>query len=247
MIAGAWLAHAVSELRQLLRAPGYLVPTLIFPAMLFSFFGLTAANQNPLAAPTILASWSVYAVLGVAFYQFGVGFAQAREMHWSTYLRTLPAGPAPQLVAQLAVAVIFAVLATGVLWAFAFFTTPVSYGAGQVLRLALALALGAIPFAGLGIALGYSVKARSAVPVANLIYLPMTFAGGLWWPPDELPGAVQQVSPYLPTRMFGEIVWAAVDNRATPLAAAGGLIAYGVVFLAFAAWRYRREERRRFR
>ena len=47
MIAGAWLAHAVSELRQLLRAPGYLVPTLIFPAMLFSFFGLTAANQYP--------------------------------------------------------------------------------------------------------------------------------------------------------------------------------------------------------
>lgn len=247
MIAGAWLAHAGSELRQLLRSPGYLVPTLVFPAMLFSFFGLTAANQSPLAAPTILASWSVYAVLGVAFYQFGVGFAQAREMHWSTYLRTLPAGPAPQIVAQLAVAVIFAVLATGLLWALAFATTPVSYDGWQALRLVLALVLGSIPFAGLGIAIGYTVNARAAVPVANLIYLPMAFAGGLWWPPHMLPAAVQQVSPYLPTRMFGEISWAAVDGRATPLAAAGGLAAYGVLFLGFAAWRHRREERRRFR
>ena len=247
MIAGTWVAHAGSELRQLARAPGYLVPTLIFPAMLFSFFGLTAANQYPQSAPTMLASWSVYAVLGVAFYQFGVGFAQSREMHWSTYLRTLPAGPAPQIVAQLAVAVIFAVLAIGILWAFAFAMTPARYELGQALRLVGALALGAIPFAGLGIAIGYSVSARAAVPVANLIYLPMTFAGGLWWPPDKLPGAIQQLSPYLPTRMFGEIVWAAVDDRAWPLAPAGGLAAYGVLFLGFAAWRHGREERRRFR
>jgi len=247
MTAGVWLAHAGSEVRQLLRSPGYLVPTLIFPAMLFSFFGLTAAHQHPQAAQTILASWSVYAVLGVAFYQFGVGFAQAREMQWTTYLRTLPIGPGPQIFAKLTTAVVFAALAIGILWAFAFITTPVSYGLGQVLRLALALVLGSIPFAGLGIAIGNTVSARTAVPVANLIFLPMTFAGGLWWPPSALPGAVQKISPYLPTRMFGEIAWAAVDGRTIPLAPASGLAAYGVVFLGFAAWRYRSEERRRFR
>lgn len=246
-ISGIWTAHAVAELRQLLRSPGYLVPTLIFPTMLFSFFSLSAANQFPQAAPRIVASWSVYAVLGVAFYQFGVGFAQQREMHWSTYLRTLPTGPAPLLFAQLSAAVTFAMMATGLLWAFALMTTPVSIDTGQAVRLATALALGAIPFAGFGIAIGYSVSARAAVPVANLIYLPLAYAGGLWVPPHRLPDAVQQVSPSLPTRMFGEVAWAAVDGRAVPLAAAGGLAAYGLVFLAFAAWRYRQEERRRYR
>lgn len=78
-----------------------------------------------------------------------------------------------------------------------------------------------ISFAGLGIAIGYSVKARAALPVANPIYPP--------------------------TRMFGGIAWAAVDGRATPLAAAGGLTAHGAVFLAIAAWRCHREERRRYR
>ena len=247
MTAGLWLAHAAAELRQLLRSPGYLVPTLIFPAMLFSFFGLTVSNKYPSAALAVLASWSVYAVLGVAFYQFGVGVAQARSMHWASYLRTLPAGPAPQIAAQLSVAGIFAVLAAGLVWATAFIATPVGLSAGQALRLILALALGTIPFAGLGIAIGYTVSARAAVPVANLIYLPMAFAGGLWLPPDQLPAAVQQVSPYLPTRMFAEIAWAAVGNRATPLSAAGGLAAYAIVFIVFAAWRYRREERRRYR
>ena len=215
--------------------------------MLFSFFGLDVSNQHPQAAPTILVSWSVYAVLGVAFYQFGVGFAQTREMHWSTYLRTLPSGPVPVLGAQLFAAVIFAMVATALLWAFAIGTTPLRLEAGQALRVAIALALGAIPFAGLGVAIGYSVKARSAVPVANLIYLPLAFAGGLWVPPHRLPEAVQQISPYLPTRMFGEIAWAAVDGRAAPAEAAGGLAAYGALFLGLAAWRYRREERLRYR
>ncbi len=168
-------------------------------------------------------------------------------MHWAGYLRTLPAGPAPQIAAQLSVAVIFAVLAAGLLWATAFIATPLSLSVGQALRLALALAFGSIPFAGLGIAIGYTVSPRSAVPVANLIYLPMAFAGGLWLPPHKLPVAVQQLSPFLPTRMFAEIAWAAVEDRATPLAAAGGLAAYGVLFFGFAAWRYRHEERRRYR
>ena len=247
MTMGIYLAHTGSELRQLLRSPGYLVPTLVFPAMLFSFFGLTTSNRHPEAAPAILAAWSVYAVLGVAFYQFGVGIAQARAMHWASYLRTLPAGPTPQIAAQLSVAVIFAVMAAGLLWATAFFATPLSLSAGQALRLTLALALGSIPFGGLGIAIGYTVSPRAAVPVANLIYLPMAFAGGLWLPPNRLPGAVQALSPLLPTRMFAEVAWAAVEGRATPLSMAGGLTAYGVLFIAFAAWRYRHEERRRYR
>ncbi len=241
------IAHGKAELLSLLRAPGYLVPTVIFPAMLFSFFGLNPAREHSAAAAAILASWSVYAVLGVAFYQFGVGFAQEREMHWTTYLRTLPAGAAPRLVAQLAVAVIFAVAAVGVLWLLVFAATPVNLSGDQLVRLLLALAFGAIPFAALGMAIGFSVSAKAAVPIANLLYLPMAFAGGLWLPPDNLPTVIQDVSPYVPTRMFGEIVWSITGNRPLPVADVAGLAAYGAAFLAFAAWRYQTEERKRFR
>ncbi len=241
------LAHGRAELMQLLRAPGYLVPTIVFPAMLFSFFGLGAARDNPYAAGAILASWSVYAVLGVAFYQFGVGFAQEREMHWTSYLRTLPSGAAPRLIAQLVVAAIFAVAAVGVLWLLAFATTPVRLTGDQVMALLPALALGALPFAALGMAIGFTVSAKTAVPVANLLYLPMTFAGGLWLPPRMLPDAINDISPYIPTRMFGEIVWAVTGNRPLPLTDIAGLAAYGGAFLAFAVWRYQTEERKRFR
>jgi ABC-2 type transport system permease protein len=241
------LAHANAELRQLCRSPGYLVPTLVFPAMLFSFFAIGPANRYPEAAAVLLASWSVYAALGIAFYQFGVGFAQQREMHWSTYLRTLPAGPAPRLMAQLLVAVIFSALAIGVLWLVAFATTPVSLTTGQFWRLLAALSLGTIPFAALGIAIGYSVSAKAAVPVANLLYLPMAFAGGLWLRPSQLPPLMQEFSPYVPTRMIGEIVWAIVGDSDVPLTEMAGLAAYGFVFLAFAVWRYQTEDRKRFR
>ena len=107
-------AHIRITLLDLVRSPAYWVPTLLFPTMLYLFFG--ARIVAPDAAGFALASWSVYAVLGVAFYQFGVGVAQDRESAWDSYLRILPAGSLAPLVAQIAVAILFAIAAVLILW-----------------------------------------------------------------------------------------------------------------------------------
>ena len=67
-------AELALVLRVLLRQPGFWVPTVLFPAMLYSFFGAGLAGQGP-AAAYAMASFAVYAVLGVGFYQFGVTVA----------------------------------------------------------------------------------------------------------------------------------------------------------------------------
>ena len=73
--------------------------------------------------------------------------------------------------------------------------------------------LGALPFALLGIALGYWASPRGALPVANILYLVLAFAGGLWTTPAHLPGAVASVSPLVPTRQFGNVLWGAAEGR----------------------------------
>ena len=241
-------AYAAAELLALARQPGYWVPTILFPAMLFLFFGNSFRPGGTAGANFILASWAVYAVLGVAFYQFGVGIAQDRETPWDRYLRTLPASLAPRLAARVATALLFAVAAALLvgLVAMAFF--PVRLGPGRLASLLLVLLFGGTVFAIFGIALGYLLSARASVPVANLVYLPLAFVGGLWVPPHALPGAVETLSRLTPTRHFAELAWSASGSGGPfPVPSLAVLAGYGAVFAGVALWGYRRDWSARYR
>ena len=99
----------------------------------------------------------------------------------------------------------------------------------------------------MGICLGLAVGSRSVLPLANLIYLPLSFAGGLWMPPNILPKIVQDISPYLPTRMYGELIWASVLKQNLEMKYVWGLSAYAAIFLVLALFLFRRLEEKNLR
>lgn len=231
----------------LLRAPGYWVPVVLFPSLLFSFFGVPPSQANPQIANILMASWSAFAVIGIGFFQFGVSIAQSRQEKWTDFVRTLPAGAGPKIAAQMGTAVLFLIMAVGLLWTLANFSTAVDLSLVQYARLAGALIVGVVPFVMLGIALGYALPARAAVPVANLMYLPLSYLGGLWMPPSMLPDIVQTLSPYVPTRQLGELVWAAVLDNPIPWSSVQGLSLYTLLFMAVAVIMWRRDDATRNR
>jgi len=242
----AWSYFRVLML-SLMRSPSYYVPTLVFPTMLYLFFATNLVDDVPSVKNTvILASWSVFGVLGVTFYQFGVGLAQDRESHWSDYLRSLPAGALPRFLGRIASALAFAMATVALLWLVAFRIGPPVLDPGSLGLLLGCLFVGVIPFTCLGMAIGYWANAKSAVAIANLIYLPLSFAGGLWLPPGKLPEVVRGISELTPTRHFGEIAWAAARSEIAQPAHWFWLLAYTVVFFAIALWGYRRDEGRRY-
>ena len=242
------LTYAASALRELGRAPGFWVPTILFPAMLFLFFGNSFRPTNPDGANFVLASWAVYAVLGVAFYQFGVGIAQDRETPWDRYLKTLPVSLAPRLIARIATTLLFGIAAAALVGLVAIVSLPIRMGVGQLGGLLTVLLLGGAVFAIFGIALGYALSARAAVPVANLVYLPLAFVGGLWVPPEAMPAALEPLSRLTPTRHFAELAWAAVNPAGeTPYVSVAVLAGYGAVFAGLALWGYRRDSSMRYR
>jgi ABC-2 type transport system permease protein len=238
------LLHARATTVELLRYPAFLVPTLLFPAVFFLFF---VAPRSPVAARAEMATFAGFAVIGVAFFQFGVGIAVERASPWETYLRTLPVGPGPRLVARVLSAVLFASAAAAILVAVAVATTEASLTPERWLALAIALLLGAAPFAVLGIALGYWAPARGALPIANLLYLALSYAGGLWFRVRDLPAPIADVSPYLPTRSLADALTAIAVGHAVALRAAASLIGFTALFAAFALWGYRRDEGKHFR
>ncbi len=214
--------------------------------MFFWFFGVPNA-QTPPAALIMLGSFSAYAMLGVVLFQFAVGIAQERGTPWSAYLRVLPAPVWVGFFSRILSGLFFAALAVlGVLWTSLQYT-PVELTTSRLLPFFFTLFAGSLPFAMIGIVVGLSCKAHSALPVANLIYLPLSFAGGLWVPPNVLPQVVQDISPYLPTRMYGELVWSALLQKEIENRYLAGLAMYLLIFLLLAIFLFKQEEERNYR
>ena len=238
------VAHARAMTIELLRYPAFLVPTLLFPPVFFLFF---STPTTPEAAAVRMATFAGFAALGVAFFQFGVGIASERASPWEAYLRTLPIGPVVRLGARVLSAAVFAVAAAVALIVVAVPVAHVSLSPSRWLALAIALLAGIAPFASLGIAIGYWAPERAALPFANLLYLGLSYAGGLWFRPGRLPHVVAAVSPYLPTRALSDALAKAVSDSAIAWRDWVIVYAFGVAFALLAGWGYQRDEGRRFR
>ena len=238
------LLHARAATVELVRYPSFSVPTLALPAIFFAFFALPRAHGH---ADVLVASFVAYAVLSVAFFQFGVGIAVDRVRPWESFVRTLPVGAGSRLLGRIFSAIVFAGTAVIVVLAVAIPATHPSLSAAEWMRLAFGLAIGGIPFTLLGIALGYWLPPRAALPVANIIYLSLSYIGGLWTGPTGLPHVVAEVGNALPTRQWAELLWAASLGETWRLAHWLALLGYTILFGLLAAWGYRRDEGQRFR
>ena len=221
------LAHARTQIVELVRFPGFSVATLGFPALMFVLFGLPRAGAEP---ELLLASYAAFGVLGVGFFQFGVSGAIERGTPWQAWLRTLPAPPVVRIAARALAALAFAVASAAV-----------------VVAVALATTSGSLPFVVLGLAIAYWASPKSALPAANLLYMLLAYAGGLWTGPGDLPRTIRALSPYTPTRQWGDVLWAAVAGAPWRTSHWLILAAYAAGFGALATIGFARDELQRFR
>lgn len=233
------------SLLEILRHPSYVLTTLLFPSMFFWFFGVPNATE-PGAAQHLMGSFSAFAVLGVVLFQLSVGVAQDRASSWDVYLRTLPVPSSVFLMARLISSFVLALLAVAGVVLTAYFTTTVDLPTARWAPFFVAVIIGGIPFAGMGLVLGLISTPKSAVPLANMVYLPLSFAGGLWIPPNGLSKTIQKISEHLPTRFYGEIVWSSVLGKNLQEQFVWGHIIYSVAFILMAMVLHRRDEGARF-
>ncbi len=231
---------------ELFRQPMYIVSTILFPSMFFWFFGIPNA-QAPGAIQLLMSSFACFAILSVVLFQFAVGISQEKDSSWYYYLRSLPYPKGLLLSSRVLSGLLFSLFGVVGVVVTALLFSDLYLADIQWPQFFLRVYLGAIPFALMGICLGLAANSRSVLPLANLIYLPLSFAGGLWMPPQILPTAVQKISPYLPTRMYGEMVWALVLKKSIEEKYIWGLGLYALTFLILALILYRKEEERSFR
>jgi ABC-2 type transport system permease protein len=236
------VTYARATTAELLRYPSFSVPALAFPASLFLVFS-RASSAAPEAR---LAGFAAIALLGVVFFQFGVGIAAERVSNWELYLRVLPVPPRARFAGRICSALVFGAGAAGAVMVVAIGTTHVALAGWRWPLLAGALLAGSIPFGLLGIALGYLLRPRAALPVANLLYLPLSYAGGLWSGPASAPGGSGRLLDVVPTHAWAAVLWTVVGLGRLDLAAVASLAAWTIALGLVASRTYARDEGERF-
>lgn len=238
-------AHVRAQSLALWRMPAFVAPTVALPVAFYLVVGRPSAHGGA-AERAVLASFAAFAVMGVALFDFGVGLAAERSDPWERVLRVLPVGVGTRLGARAVAAIGFgAAAATPVV--VVGLVGGVRLGPTRLLGLAAGLAVGAVPFVLLGITLGYAVPERSALAVANLVYLGMAWVGGLLRTTLDLGGAVGAVGAVTPAGLWSDLLVDGVVRGTVRLGPALGLLGWTLALAATARAAYLHDEGQQFR
>jgi ABC-2 type transport system permease protein len=197
-----YIKEAKYEFLKYLRLPVYSASTLLFPVMFYILFGLIMGNHSaglPVSITTyLIATYGTFGVMGASLFANGVGIASERGLGWTQVKRASPMPAFAYFAAKTAVSLLFSLIVVLLLLVLGVAFGGVRLAAQQAIELVATLAASAIPFCALGLAIGYFAGPNSAPAVVNLIYLPMSFASGLWIPVEFLPRFVQRIAGGLP-------------------------------------------------
>lgn len=240
------LTHARYQFLETVRIPVAVIGTMFFPAASMIFFVVPAVGDNATAATFATASMVVFATSTSCLFNYGIGVSEDRAQPWDPFVRTLPAGSLPRFAGRILNGTGFLVLSFLPVIVVAAVATEATATPVQVLLGAGALLAGAVPFTLMGLTIGYLLPSKAALAVAQLLFFPLAFGGGLMSAPGQAPGWVEPISPYLPTRGTAELLWSAVGDRAPDTTAVIMLGVWTVVLAVAATFAYRRDEGRRY-
>lgn len=235
------LSELREELLGVVREPTTLFFTIAMPVGFFALFMGVWGHETDgttSVATVMLATFGAFGVIGVALMAPGVGVAEDRARGWLRVKR-VSATPLPVTIAAKVLACLPHAL--GVLAAMSLLAITVGQAeldAASWLRLATVLVLGCLPFALVGLAVGFLASPNATTAVLMALYLPSAVASGLWMPLELLPDVVSRIAPALPTYHLGQLALAQLAGD-LGLAHAGALIGFAIVAAAAALLAYR--------
>jgi ABC-2 type transport system permease protein len=240
------VTHAKFQILETVRIPIALIGSAFFPAASMLFFVVPFVGDDPVASTFATASMVTFAVMTTNLFQYGVGVAEDRQQPWDPFTRALPAGPLPRFLGRILAGVVLMTISLAPVVLIAALFTAATLSLPALLSALGTTVVIAVPFTLMGLAIGYSMPAKAAIVVAQVLFIPLAFGGGLMTPPGAAPGFVETIAPYLPTGSAVRLMWAAVGDFPLSASIVSTLVGWTIALAALAVWAYRRDEGRRF-
>jgi ABC-2 type transport system permease protein len=211
MSRAAVAAQTRAELLLLVRRGENLVVTMLIPLGVLVFFTkLDAVNTDGRPVQFLVPGVLALAVMATAMVSLGIATGYERRYGVLKRLGSTPLGRPGVLAAKtLTVLGIEAAQATVILVAAALLGWRIP-GGGIVTAVPVVVA-GTVAFAGIGLLMAGTLRAEATLGLANGLFLALLFLGGMAYPLDRLPRALESLATLLPAAALSTSLRSALD------------------------------------
>ena len=236
-------AYLKFELRRLIREPRLFLFTVLMPVVSYVVFtgvgnGRGQVEGIALAAALMVGMAAYGAIIGVL--SVGVQVSLERTAGWLRQLRLTPLPPAQVVLVKAFIATLTAIPSVVTVGIAGYLQHHVSLSLGRWVALVLVMWVGTLPFALLGLAVGYAVPPALAQPASFISFFGLSVLGGLLVPVAAFPRGLQHFAHVLPSNRYAELGWRAAAGAMPTTPGLALLVGWTVLFGVLAAAAYRR-------
>ncbi len=185
---------------------------------------------------------AVYGAM-VAATSGGAMVSVERAVGWSRQLRLTPLNPVSYIAIKVVVAMsmgLAAVVITSIV--------GMSFGAdlpvADLIGCAILAWLGSLVFAAFGLFMGYLLPSENVMQVLGPVLAVLPFAGGLFVPLDQMGSIFASIAQYTPVYGVGIIAGYPLTHDGSLVIAIVNVLVWTAIFVAGAAWRFRKDTAR---
>jgi ABC-2 type transport system permease protein len=200
------LSYLGMEIRRLIRNRRVLIFSMLMPAILILIFGATATGDldGVDAKAYLMVSMGLFGSMSAAIGSGG-SIAVERGLGWNRQLRLTPLNPSRYVLSKVFLSLLMALPPLLVAYLLGAFALGVRLPAGTWLLVGLGSWLGALPFAALGVVIGYLARPDSVQQVSGLLYMLLAAFGGLWIPVEVMPHLMRSIAEFTPAYWVGQV------------------------------------------
>jgi ABC-2 type transport system permease protein len=206
----AYLIEAKYAFISILRIPILPITMVALPVLMYMLLAVTVVGHlvvvNPEAAVSFFSGFLIFATIGPGLFGFGIGLAIERQNGILNLKRAQPMPPASCLVAKMITAMVCTCFTMCLLILAAMNLGYLHLTMGQIVNVVLISMFGVLPFCAIGFLIGTWVSGTAAIGVVNLIFFPMLYLSGMFFP---LPKILMPWARIWPTYYMNQIVFSA--------------------------------------
>jgi ABC-2 type transport system permease protein len=242
----ALAAYLAFDFRRALRNRRYAIFAIGFPVLFYLLYTgilLGSAKPDPTWNAFYMVSMMAYGMIGAGL-STAIPISQERASGWTRQLRLTPLPASAWVATKLAIAYVTSLPALLLVGAAALFVNHVDLPPATWAAVLVSLAIGVLPFIGLGVLFGFVFDASAAQGAVTIGYIGLAVLGGLWAPVSTFPDSLATIAKMLPTYHFANLAWASLGGGMPDVIDALVVAAYTVAIFGLLAWRYRVAEQR---
>ena len=211
---GVLAAQVRAEVIRYRRMPEYGGGVGVLPVILFAMFGLPNAGQSLPGGTSVVAllfvSFACYGIVSQALFTFGADLAEERQQGGRRRLRATPMPMSVYFGGKLALSLVWSLVTITGIALLAQFAGNAGFSPARLATTVGVLLLGTGCCSPMGSAIAYWARPRAVTTIVNLVFLPLSFLSGFFFPLSQLPDVLQGLAPWLPTYHFGQLAWGAM-------------------------------------